>query len=36
MTLQPTIGEVIAITTIDSDPFLLVCSQDDKLLTTSV
>lgn len=36
MTLQPTIGEIIAITTIDSDPFLLVRSQHNKLLTSSV
>ncbi|GCF16094.1 hypothetical protein Harman_40290 [Haloarcula mannanilytica] len=33
MTPQPTVGEIVAITTTDSDPFLLVCSQDPELIT---
>jgi hypothetical protein len=28
MTPQPTAGEIVAITTTDSDPFLLVCTAD--------
>jgi len=33
MTPQPTAGEIVAITTTDSDPFLLVCHVDDALVT---
>jgi hypothetical protein len=30
MTPQPTVGEIVAITTTDSDPRLLVCTVDDE------
>ena len=33
MTSQPTVGEIVAITTTDSDPFLLVCTADAKQAT---
>ena len=33
MTPQPTVGEIVAITTTDSDPFLLVCTADAKQVT---
>jgi len=33
MTPQPTVGEIVAITTIDSDPRLLVCTADDEHVT---
>jgi len=33
MTSQPTVGEIVAITTTDSDPFLLVCTADAKQVT---
>ncbi|EMA07843.1 hypothetical protein SAMN05443574_1474 [Haloarcula vallismortis] len=33
MTTQPTVGEIVAITTTDSDPLLLVCSQETELIT---
>jgi len=31
MTPQPTAGEIVAITTTDSDPFMLVCHVDDHV-----
>ena len=31
MTPQPTVGEIVAITTTDSDPFLLVCHVDEHV-----
>ena len=33
MTSQPTAGEIVAITTTDSDPFLLVCTADADEIT---
>ncbi|KOX92465.1 hypothetical protein AMS69_14020 [Haloarcula rubripromontorii] len=33
MTSQPTVGEIVAITTTDSDPFLLVCAVDAEQVT---
>ncbi|KAA9396368.1 hypothetical protein Har1130_18995 [Haloarcula sp. CBA1130] len=33
MTPQPTVGEIVAITTTDSDPRLLVCTADAKQAT---
>ncbi|KAA9396670.1 hypothetical protein Har1130_18765 [Haloarcula sp. CBA1130] len=33
MTPQPTAGEIVAITTTDSDPRLLVCTVDDDQIT---
>ena len=30
MTARPTVGEIVAITTTDSDPLLLVCRLDDE------
>lgn len=33
MTPQPTAGEIVAITTTDSDPFLLVCTADADEIT---
>jgi acyl-CoA synthetase (NDP forming) len=33
MTSQPTAGEIVAITTTDSDPFLLVCTADATQVT---
>ncbi|GGM50736.1 hypothetical protein [Haloarcula argentinensis] len=33
MTPQPTVGEIVAITTIDSDPLLLVCHLHDDHVT---
>jgi len=32
MTPQPTVGEIVAITTTDSDPYLLVCRVDDHVI----